>query len=124
LIPTWSGGIAGGAAADGIITGSDILAKGKENATDSGYIAAGKQIKSAIEGKTKLNVDEAFDIAMLPVSDGVGGYVSGNIIGEAVGGLKPGEVITTDVGHVKNGPINSAFDTNANSAAGKVSKTG
>jgi len=115
------GGIAGGAAADGIITGSDILAKGKENAQSSGYIAMGEQIKDAIDGKSKITVDQAFGMAMLPVADGVGGFVSGNV-GKSIA-LKPEKVIKEP--GIKPGMRAATIDSTRNEAAiGKVSKTG
>ena len=68
------GGVAGGAAMDGIITGSDILVKGEDQAKPYGYVAAGKDIAEAVKGNRNISVSEGFDMALIPVSDGIGGY--------------------------------------------------
>ena len=73
---------------DGIITGSDKLANG-ENARSYGYVAAGEHIAEVVKGKKNLTVSEGFDMAMIPVSDGISGYAAGNMIGKPLG-LGPG----------------------------------
>ena len=79
-----AGGIAGGAAVDGIITGSEILAHGP-TARPYGYVAAGKDIAEAIKGKKNITTEQGFDMAMVPISDGLGGYSAGRFIGKPLG---------------------------------------
>ncbi|ODM97158.1 DNA polymerase beta [Orchesella cincta] len=79
-----AGGIAGGAAMDGIITGSEILIN-KDQAKPYGYVAAGKTIADVVEKKRNLTTEEGFDIAMLPVGDGIAGYTAGRTFGKPLG---------------------------------------
>jgi len=79
-----AGGVAGGAAMDGVITGSDILANG-DKAKPYGYIAVGADIADAVKQDRKITASEGFDMAMLPVSDGIGGYAGGKLIGKPLG---------------------------------------
>jgi len=101
-----SGGVAGGAAADAIITESDNLIKGKDQAQDYGYIGAAKEIGKAIHGESKISVDQGFEMAMLPVSDAVGGYVAGEAIGKplAGGAIKAGARKTAAAAAAEDGP--------------------
>lgn len=76
-----AGGIAGGAAMDGIITGSEILIN-KDEAKPYGYVAAGKHIVDVVDKKANITVEQGFDIAMMPVGDGIAGYTAGRGIGK------------------------------------------
>lgn len=78
-----AGGIAGGAAMDGIITGSEILIK-KDEAQPYGYVAAGKHIADAVDKKANITVEQGFDMAMMPVGDGIAGYTAGRGIGKPI----------------------------------------
>jgi len=72
---------------DGIITGSEILVKGEE-AKPYGYVAAGKDIAEAVKGNRNITVSEGFDMALIPVSDGIGGYAGKvNAVGKISGDL-------------------------------------
>jgi len=75
------GGIAGGAAMDGVITGSEMLINGKD-AKPHGYVQVGDDIAQAVAGKKTITVDQGFDMAMVPISDGLSGYAAGKIGGK------------------------------------------
>jgi len=77
------GGIAGGAAMDGAITGSEMLIYG-DDAKPHGYIKVGDDIVQAVGGKKNISVDEGFDMAMVPISDGLTGYAAGKIGGKPI----------------------------------------
>ncbi|CAG7678979.1 unnamed protein product [Allacma fusca] len=108
-----AGGIAGGAAVDGIITGSEILAHGP-TARPYGYIAAGHDIAQAIQGKKNITTEQGFDMAMVPISDGLGGYSAGRFIGKPlglnVGGSKSIPVPGVRGGYRGGGAIVSVLD--------------
>ncbi len=44
-----------------------------ENAKSHGYVAMGENIVKAVDGQRKITVNEGFDMAMLPVGDGLAG---------------------------------------------------
>jgi hypothetical protein len=80
-----------------VITGSDILAKGTEEGRPYGYVAIGKEIGDAVNGGERISVEKGFDMALLPVSDGVGGYAGGKIMSKPLG-LKPSGKIPASKG--------------------------
>jgi hypothetical protein len=115
------------------------LINGKD-AKPHGYVAIGHEIAKAVEGQKKITVEEGFDMAMVPVSDGLAGYSSGRIAAKPLGlnvrgkpipvpvrgGYRPIVTVLGDEGagagriyKVKTGVVN-VMDENANAIRPKV----
>jgi hypothetical protein len=68
------GGIAGGAALDGVITAGELLVHGRK-AEPHGYAKSVVKIVETLEGNDTMSSDDIIDMATLPVLDGVNGYL-------------------------------------------------
>lgn len=115
-----AGGIAGGAAVDGIITGSEHLINNEYK--PYGYVAAGEHVVDAIGGKRNLTVEQGFDMAMMPVGDGLAGYAAGRTIGKPLG-LGKGKSVPGTGAAPGYKPLVTAVDLDA-TAAGKSGGVG
>lgn len=64
------------------------MAKGPEEAKPYGYVAIGKEIEEAVQSGKKISVERGFDMALTPVSDGIGGYSGAKVMSKPFG-LRP-----------------------------------
>jgi len=88
-----------------VFTGSEKIING-EDGKPYGYVAMGHEIVQAVDGKRKISPEEGFDMALVPISDGLAGYGAGRIaakpLGLNVGGSKAVPV-----------PVKSGFNPSA-----------
>lgn len=105
-----------------IINGAD--------AKPHGYVAMGEEIAKAVDGKRKITVDQAFDMALVPVGDGLSGYAAGKMAAKPLGlnvrgGSKPIPAPARGGGYRppvqvlgEEGAANMVKTNNANAAGG------